>query len=137
MEYDKAQLIQYRISRAKETIEDARIAIENNRMHAAENRIYYAIFYIVSALALKDNYSTSRHAQLLGWFNRSYVKTEIVSTDTGKIYADAFANRQESDYQDFIELNTEDVKKHYSEMLIFIESVETILSDKTGSQKMT
>jgi len=31
----------------------------------AENRIYYAIYYIVSALAIKNDYSTSKHSQLL------------------------------------------------------------------------
>ena len=132
MAYNKDELIKYRISRAKETIEDATVALENERLHSAENRIYYSIFYLVSALALKDGFSTSKHGQLLGWFNKNYVKTGIVSSSIGKIYADAFANRQESDYQDLIILKPEDVKRHYSEMLTFINNVEKILSDKIG-----
>jgi uncharacterized protein (UPF0332 family) len=127
MPHDKILLINHRVSRAKETIEDARIAIENQRFHAAENRIYYAIFYIVSALAMKDDYSTSRHGQLLGWFNKNYVKAGKVSSDIGKIYADAFENRQESDYQDFIKLDPDDVAMHYSEMLKFINEIEKLL----------
>ena len=127
MEYDKDQLIKYRVARARETVEDARIAVENNRLSAAENRIYYAVFYIVSALAIKNNFSTSKHGQLLGWFNKNYVKTGIVSPDFGKIYADAFANRQESDYQDFIILKPEDIKIHYAEMLKFVDCIEKII----------
>jgi uncharacterized protein (UPF0332 family) len=127
MPHDNSLLINYRVSRAKETIDDARIAIENDRLHAAENRIYYAIFYIVSALALKDDYTTSRHGQLLGWFNKNFVKTGILSSDIGKIYADAFENRQESDYQDYIKLDAADVSRHYTEMLKFIKEVEKLL----------
>jgi uncharacterized protein (UPF0332 family) len=52
MGFDKNSLINYRIQRAKETIEEARISIENNKLFNAENRIYYAIFYTVSALSL-------------------------------------------------------------------------------------
>jgi uncharacterized protein (UPF0332 family) len=127
MPYDRELLIQYRISRSKETIEDARSAIDNNRLFAAENRIYYAIFYIISALALKKNYSTSKHGQLLGWFNKNYVKTGIISPEIGKIYADAFLNRQESDYQDFIKLENADIQKHFEEMLHFVAVIEKIL----------
>jgi uncharacterized protein (UPF0332 family) len=99
-------------------------------LHAAENRIYYSIFYLVSALALKNDFSTSKHGQLLGWFNKNYVKTGIVPSSVGKIYADAFANRQESDYQDFITLQLDDVKRNFSEMLSFVDSVERILLDE-------
>ncbi len=127
MQYDKNVLIKHRICRAKEAIEDARIALDNGRLFAAENRIYYAIFYIVSALALKDDFSTSKHSQLLGWFNRTYIKTGKLPEDIGKIYADAFQNRQESDYQDFINLDSTDVKRHFAEMLKFIERIENII----------
>lgn len=127
MPYDKELLIKYRISRSKETIEDARIAIENSRLFAAENRIYYSIFYIVSALALKDGFSTSKHGQLLGWFNKNYVKTGLITSEIGKIYANAFENRQEIDYQDFIKIKLSDVKKHFREMIQFVETIERLL----------
>lgn len=48
MEY-REDLIRYRISRAEGTIEEAELAIKNNKLSLAENRIYYSIFYIVSA----------------------------------------------------------------------------------------
>ena len=38
---DKRELIKYRLDQASETIEDVRILLENNRLRAAINRIYY------------------------------------------------------------------------------------------------
>ena len=73
MQLEKETLIKYRISRANETIKEAESAFNNNFLFNAENRIYYAIFYIVSALALKHGFSTSKHHQLLGWFNKEFV----------------------------------------------------------------
>ena len=83
---NKVELIEYRISRAKETIEEAKNAINENHFHLAENRIYYAIFYFTTALSLKYNYSTSKHKQLLGWFNRNFILTGKINKDIGKIY---------------------------------------------------
>ena len=68
-------LINYRIERAKEAMSDALDDIEKNRLFSASNRIYYAIFYMVSALSLKNNFSTSKHKQLMGWFNHNFYYT--------------------------------------------------------------
>ncbi len=100
MEY-KEDLIRYRIKRSEGTIEEAELAIKNNKFPLAENRIYYSIFYIVSALALKYDFSTSKHSTLMGWFNQALVKTEKIDVSFGKTYARAFEKRQKADYDDF------------------------------------
>jgi len=127
MGFERDELVKYRVKRAKETVDDARIALENNRLHNAENRIYYAIFYIISALALKNDFSTSKHSQLLSWFNRNYVKTGKVEKELGKIYKNQFENRLEGDYDDFVELNKEDVEKDFENMMKFITTIEQLL----------
>ena len=127
MGFDKKTLIDYRIKRAKETVEEARIAIENDKLFNAENRIYYAIFYIVSALSLKDDYSTSKHFHLMGWFNKNYVKTKKVSIEIGKIYFDAFEKRQKGDYEDLKFFTMEEVETDFQSMLTFIAEIEKLI----------
>jgi uncharacterized protein (UPF0332 family) len=63
---DKNSLIQYRIEEAEETIEDVRLLIENGRLRAAVNRIYYGMFYSLLALGLSRGFETSKHPQLIG-----------------------------------------------------------------------
>ncbi|MHA1280820.1 MAG: HEPN domain-containing protein [Candidatus Helarchaeota archaeon] len=60
--------MRYRISCAKETASDAEFLIKNKRLRSAVNRIYYAMFYMLMALALKFNYKTSKHQQLISRF---------------------------------------------------------------------
>jgi len=127
MAFEKETLIKYRIERSKETISEAKSAIENNKLFAAENRIYYSIFYIMSALALKNNFSTSKHFQLLGWFNKNFVKTKIVSVELSKIYFDAFEKRQEGDYKDLIYFTSEEVKEDFENMMNFVKEVEKLI----------
>jgi hypothetical protein len=93
MEY-KEDLIKHRIQRAEQTLNEAKWAMEKNTLPLAENRIYYAIFYIVSALALKFDFSTSRHGTLRGWFNQMFLKTKAIEISFGKTYSTAFEKRQ-------------------------------------------
>ncbi len=68
------ELIKYRIEQAKEAILEVEILIEKNLLKIAINRIYYGMFYILLALALKNRFKTSKHNQLIGWFNKEFVK---------------------------------------------------------------
>lgn len=69
-EQEKRDLIRYRIEQGYETIEEVHQLIEIGLLKIAINRIYYGIFYALSALALKYNFQSSKHIQLIGWFNR-------------------------------------------------------------------
>jgi hypothetical protein len=46
------------------TVEEAEFLLINGRFTTAVNRIYYGMFYILSALALKHQLKTSKHQQL-------------------------------------------------------------------------
>jgi uncharacterized protein (UPF0332 family) len=123
-------LIQYRIERSKESIREAKNAIDNNFLYNANNRIYYAIFYIVSALSLKMGFSTSRHKQLMGWFNREFCATNIIDPKFFKIYKISFQNRQENDYEDLVFYNKEEVLSQYNSMLEFVKEIEKLINEK-------
>lgn len=127
MAYDKEELVKHRLSRAKECADDAKFALDNDRLNNAENRIYYAIFYSVSALALKHDYSTSKHNQLIGWFNRNFIKTGKIEKEFGRIYKRQFENRLESDYDDFVEFTLEQVKEDFENMKKFVNEIELCL----------
>ncbi len=56
------QLIDYRINRAKETFLDAQILAKEKRWNSAMNRLYYAAYYVVSALLLSKNIKPVTHS---------------------------------------------------------------------------
>jgi uncharacterized protein (UPF0332 family) len=96
------ELVSYRMTRAEETLEDARILARAGRWNACVNRLYYACFYAISALLVRDGLSSSKHAGVRSLFNRRYVKTGEVPKDFARIYNDLFERRQEGDYIDFV-----------------------------------
>ena len=73
MEYDKQMLIDNAIIKSHDAILSAKSNFENGFYSTCQNRLYYAIFYIVTALAYKNNFVTSKHSQLMGWFNKKYI----------------------------------------------------------------
>lgn len=95
-------LVLYRMTRADETLEDARILAKAGRWNACVNRLYYACFYAVSALLVMDGLSSSKHAGIRSLFNRQYVKTGKIPKNLARIYNDLFERRQEGDYIDFV-----------------------------------
>lgn len=126
----KEDIIKYRVERSRETVEEAQIAINEGHYFLAANRIYYAIFYIVNALAIKDGFKTSKHYQLLGWFNKNYVKTGMVDNKFGKIYRSAFETRMESDYDDFVQFTAEEVNTNFAEMKSFVAEIKRLIEGK-------
>ena len=102
-------LVLYRMARAHETLEDARILAREGRWNACVNRLYYACFYAVSALLAGEGLSSSKHAGVRSLFNSQYVKPGKIPKDLARIYNDLFERRQEGDYLDFVSFNESQV----------------------------
>lgn len=126
---DKSNLINYRLQQAIDTIEVVDILIINNKYPAAVNRIYYGIFYSLLALALKFDFESSKHQQLIGWFNKEFIQTRKVEKDYGKILRKAYENRTTGDYDTFIEFEKNDVVQLFDEMKRFIVRIEKLLKE--------
>lgn len=73
-EQDREILLQYRITQAHDAIEEVEISLNHVKLKMAVNRIYYGMFYVLSALALKYQFKTSKHQGLISWFNKNFIK---------------------------------------------------------------
>jgi len=82
---ERAELIKYRLDEAKESIADVQLLLDNDRLRAAVNRIYYGMFYSLLALGLAYGFETSRHQILLGWFNKNFINEGLIDSKYGKI----------------------------------------------------
>ncbi len=124
---DRSTMIKYRLEQANETITDVELLIENNRFRSALNRIYYGMFYSLLALALEYKFESSKHAQIIGWFNKNFVHEGKFDEKFGKIINKAFNKRTKSDYDTFVETDKETVLEMLSEMKEFIDEIKKFL----------
>jgi uncharacterized protein (UPF0332 family) len=127
---ERNELIRYRLDEARETIADVQLLIENDRLRAAVNRIYYGIFYSLLALGLAYQFETSKHQQLLGWFNKNFVHEGLIDVKFGKIINKASNRRTQGDYESYVEFDKEIILEMFGEMQEFIIEVERFLSLK-------
>ncbi|MFH1319133.1 MAG: HEPN domain-containing protein [Bacteroidota bacterium] len=121
---ERKALIEYRIEQAHKAIKEVEILKENSLLSLAVNRIYYGMFYVLSSLALKHKFKTSKHGQLIGWFNKNFVKEGTIEQKYSKIIQNAFENRSEGDYEPFVELNEDQVQEMFEDMKDFINILE-------------
>ena len=127
-------LANYRLKRARESLEEAKILAQAKHWNACVNRLYYTCFYIVSALLILDNLSSSKHTGIRSFFNLHYVKTERVSKQVATIYSDLFERRQEGDYFDFLEFQESQVRPLIPKVEEFIECLNNLLEEKIKEQ---
>ncbi len=128
-ENDRKQLIEYRLEQANETVSDVQLLIENNRLRSAINRIYYGIFYALLALGLKYEFETSKHTQLIGWFNKNFINKGLINTKYGKIVNKAYIRRTKGDYDIFINFEKDNVVEMFNDMKEFISEIKSFLNN--------
>lgn len=124
----KDVLIRYRLTQAKEALDDAVFLFDNKRgLRSVVNRIYYAMFYAVLALFVNEPFQGSKHSGIISYFNRHFIKEGIFSSEMGKYMNLAFEARQEGDYKEFSELTIENVQELLAHAKMFIEEVRKYL----------
>jgi uncharacterized protein (UPF0332 family) len=129
MTKEERALIEYRMERAHETLDEAKIMFDAGRINAFVNRLYYACFYAVSALLLTRDFSTSKHGYLRSLMHREFVKTGLISEDLGRYFDLLFDNRHKGDYEDFVRFNADDVGGWLDKTQKFVDHIEIILRE--------
>jgi uncharacterized protein (UPF0332 family) len=125
---DRQTMIKYRTEQANEVIKEVVVLLKNGLLKVAVNRIYYGMFYILNALALKHKFNTSKHHQLIGWFNKTFIKDRKIAPKYGDIIRRAFSSRTDSDYGISVKFEKSEVEKLYEEMKDFISTIEKYIS---------
>lgn len=123
-------LAQYRLSKAKSDLNDARKTLELEMYETAANRSYYAIFHAARALLALDGQDYKKHSGVISNFQRNYIKTEIFDKTMSNIIKSAFDMRTDSDYEDFYVISKEDVSRQVEEAEYFINNIEKYLNSR-------
>jgi uncharacterized protein (UPF0332 family) len=123
----KNDLVKYRISRAKDTLEDAQILAEKEKWNSAINRLYYAAYYALMALLLKSDLKPSTHQGAKSNFSEYFIKTGKLDLKYGKLYSQLFTWRQKGDYDDLFDFKKEIVLPYFEQVSNFIIVIEELV----------
>ncbi len=126
MKEETIALINYRLERAHETLEEARILLEQGHANTYVNRLYYACFYAVSALLLTKDLSSAKHSGIRSFFHQNFVKSGLVDQELGQLFDKLYDNRQKGDYTDLFRFDLDVVRNWYEEAQKFVETIDGI-----------
>lgn len=124
-------LVSYRINRAKETLHEADILIQDNCFNAAINRLYYACYYAVIALLVKNHITAQTHDGVKQMFGLHFVVTGKVDRKYSRFYSQLFNDRMSGDYDDFLFYDAEMLSEIRPKSGEFIALIESLLTDST------
>lgn len=126
-EEDRNQLVKLRMENAYQTMREAKLMIDNQFWNAAVNRMYYACYYSVTALLLKNGIEAHTHAGTRQMLGLHFVRTEKLSVKLSNYYSNLFAKRHSGDYDIFICFDQDTVDTIYPQAEEFIKAVEELL----------
>lgn len=121
--------VKYRLEKAKATLIEVDTHIKNKFWNTSVNRMYYACFYAVSALLLKNKIDATTHAGIRLKFGEHFVKTGKIERNVAKLYTDLFVKRNKGDYNDFFDYDEDTVTRLYPQTVDFIRIIEQLINN--------
>ena len=128
MKGSKQDLIKYRLLRARETLDDAKILVEKKKWNSTINRLYYACYYAVMAILLDSDLKPTTHNGAKSNFSEYFILTNKIPKELGKVYSQLLTWRQKGDNDDLFDFDKEKVMPYFEPVEKLINTIEYILS---------
>jgi len=119
--------INYRIERAEQTLGEVQSHLENGFWNTAINRMYYACYYAIGALLVKDDIEVNSHAGVRQKFGQLYVKPGKIDRELGKHFTELFEKRNRGDYNDFIDYDESDAVTLLPNTVELIDKIKALI----------
>jgi uncharacterized protein (UPF0332 family) len=103
------------VEKSIRSINAARIHFQRGDYDFALSRAYYAVFYLIEAVLLTSNLVFSSHGNVIGTFNKNYVKTGIFPKEFSKVIATLFRKRQIADYEFNIKIDKNETEENLNQ----------------------
>ena len=129
-EIERRELVLYRLTKAKETLSEIDLLIDNQLWNTAVNRLYYACYYAVIALLIRKGIKTQTHAGVRQMFGLHIIKTGLIEKELGRFFSDIFDKRLTGDYDDFVDYERDDVVELTIPARKLITEIEKLIRDK-------
>lgn len=124
----RANLINYRIERAFETLQEADYNAAGGFYNTAVNRLYYATFYASNAALLSKEIICSSHKGVKSMISLHFIKPGILAIEHGQTLNQLFLNRQAGDYEDFVYCDKELYDTLRPKAENFINAIKSIIN---------
>ena len=126
---NRKELMKYRLEMAEERLHSSKVLLEAGSYKDSIGRSYYAMFTAVRALLAMEGQDFPKHAGVIAYFQKEFVKTGKVDRKYFKYISQAFQIRNNTDYADFFIVSAQDAKEQYEKAKEFLKVIVKYLSE--------
>ena len=127
---NKMDLAKYRLDMAKERLQSAKVLLDTGNLKDSIGRSYYAMFTATRAVLALDGIDFSKHAGVIGYFQKNYIKTGVFETKYSKYLSQAFQIRNNTDYADFFLVTKAETVEQYERAMKFVQKLEVYVNGR-------
>lgn len=124
------ELSKHRLEQAKEDLKASKVLYDIKLLKSANNRAYYSIFHSLKAVLALEPIDFKRHKDVIAYFNKNYIHTEIFPKSIGRKISAASRIREDSDYDDEFIVKPEDTLAQIETAQEIIELTEKYINNK-------
>lgn len=121
---NRYDLMQYRLEMARDRLRSSGILLREESYKDSIGRSYYAMFTAVRALLAMERQDFSKHAGVIAYFQKEFVKTGEFDKKYSKYISQAFQIRNNTDYADFFIVSAQDAREQYANAAEFLAVIE-------------
>lgn len=116
------------VKKAKDSLDAARLLVEQGFYDFAVSRAYYAMFYIVQAFLLGEGLSFSKHSAVIAAFGQHFIKTGRVPQQFHRYLIEGEDSRNIGDYDATSGLDKEETMIQIGHASKFLELAADLLT---------
>jgi len=83
---ERNAIVSFRVQKGKDTLKEAEGIATLEYWNAVANRLYYACYYVTTALLIKNKYAAQTHRGVIHLLGMHFIKPGIVTQDAGKFF---------------------------------------------------
>jgi uncharacterized protein (UPF0332 family) len=133
MRNSEEDYIKYRFERAWQTFGDAKALANLGSWNSSMNRLYYACFYAVLALFIKNKISSHTHSGAKTQLSLHFVRSGRLDKEFAMLYGDLFDLRQKGDYGDFFDFEEKHIITLIPKVEEFLLKIEILTKEESIS----
>lgn len=126
---NRKELMEYRLEMAQERLHSSKILLDDGSYKDSIGRSYYAMFTAVRALLAMEGQDFSKHAGVIAYFQKEFIKTGKFDKKYSKYISQAFQIRNNTDYADFFIVSAQDAKEQYEKATEFLNVITEYLKE--------
>lgn len=127
---EKKAIIEYRIQKAWNSIQEAEDNSKLGYWTLAASRLYYAAYYMASAQLVDKGFVARSHSGVIHIIGSEFVKKELLSKEEGRLISRLFNMRQSGDYDDLFDWTEEEVEPFFDKTKTFLSHMEGLITLK-------